>query len=119
MLDFQQPIAVLFMGVFGYLEDAAEAQTIIARTMAVVPSGSYLALWDGTDTSAGIRAGVQAQAELGSPYYLRSVDQIGRWFDGLELVEPGLVSITMWRPDDVEVGVVEPVDGYGAVARKP
>lgn len=35
------------------------------------------------------------------------------------MVEPGLVSITQWRPNPTEVGQVEPVDGYGAVARKP
>ncbi|QYN40832.1 SAM-dependent methyltransferase [Pseudonocardia sp. DSM 110487] len=42
-----------------------------------------------------------------------------RWFDALELVEPGVVSITQWRPDPMEVGRIEPIDGYGGVARKP
>lgn len=46
-------------------------------------------------------------------------EQIGRCFEGLEMVEPGLVSLTQGRPDTAEVGTVEPVDGYGAVARKP
>jgi O-methyltransferase involved in polyketide biosynthesis len=119
VLDLTKPVAVLFMGVFGYVEQASEAHAIIRGLMDAVPSGSYLALWDGTDTSEGIRAGTRAQAELGSPYHLRSVEEIRSWFAGLELVEPGVVSITQWRPDAVEVGQVEPVDGYGGVARKP
>jgi S-adenosyl methyltransferase len=119
LLDFDEPIAVMFMGVFGYLEDPAAAQAIISRLMDSVPSGSYLALWDGTNTSERARAGAKAQADMGSPYHQRSVEEITRWFDGLELVEPGVVSVTHWRPEIGEAGRIEPIDGYGAVARKP
>jgi hypothetical protein len=119
ILDFTQPIAVMFMGVFGYVLTAAEAGAIIGHVLDAVPSGSYLALWDGTDTSEAVRAGVKAQAELGSPYYLRTVDEIRGWFTGLELVEPGVVPITQWRPDEVEVGEIEFIDAYGGVAQKP
>ncbi|MGH3939987.1 MAG: SAM-dependent methyltransferase [Pseudonocardiaceae bacterium] len=53
----------------------------------------------------------------GVPYIPRSVEQIGRCFEGLEIVDPGLVSITQWLPD---TGKDEPMDAaYGAVARKP
>lgn len=116
VLDFDEPIAVLCMGVFGYVVDPDEAGSIIGALMAAVPSGSYLGLWDGTDTSAAIRAGVAAQAEMGSPYQLRTVEEMGRWFAGLELIEPGLVPVTQWRPTEPDP---EPIDGYGAVARKP
>jgi hypothetical protein len=119
LLDFDRPIGVMFMGVLGYLEDPDEAGSVIARVLDSVPSGSYLALWDGTDTSERARAGARAQAEMGSPYHQRSVAQIERWFDGLEMVEPGLVSVTRWRPDGPRGGEPEPIDGYGAVARKP
>ncbi|MHA6617321.1 SAM-dependent methyltransferase [Pseudonocardia sp. DLS-67] len=119
VLDFDRPIGVMFMGVLGYVPEPDEANTIITRIVDAVPPGSYLALWDGTDTSERARAGAKAQAEAGSPYHQRSVAQIERWFDGLELVEPGVVSITGWRPDDVEVGQIEPIDAYGGVARKP
>jgi hypothetical protein len=119
ILDFTKPIAVMFMGVFGYVETADEAKAIISRILDAVPSGSYLALWEGTDTSEAARSGAKAQADLGSPYHLRSVEQIQDWFAGLELVEPGLVPLTMWRPGMVEVGQIEPIDAYGAVGRKP
>jgi hypothetical protein len=119
VLDFERPIGVMFMGVLGYVPDPDEAHAIVTRVLDAVPSGSYLALWDGTDTSQRARAGAKAQEEAGSPYYQRSVARIERWFDGLELVEPGVVSITQWRPDPMEVGRIEPIDGYGGVARKP
>ena len=118
LLDFDQPVAVLFMGVFGYIDDADEARSIIRHVLDAVPAGSYLALWDGTDTSPMIRAAAAVQAGMGSPYRLRSVPQIERWFDGVELLEPGLVPITQWRPDETGDGPVEPVDAYGGVARK-
>jgi S-adenosyl methyltransferase len=118
VLDLDRPVAVLFMGVLGYVEEPADAHSVIARIMDSVPSGSYLALWDGTDTSERARAGAKAQADMGSPYHQRSVAQIERWFDGLELVEPGVVSVTQWRPDDAGPAGIEPIDGYGGVARK-
>jgi hypothetical protein len=119
LLDFEQPIGVMFMGVLGYVENPDEAYSVVARVMDAVPSGSYLALWDGTNTSERARAAAKAQADMGSPYHQRTVAEIERWFAGLELVEPGVVSVTEWRPNEAQLGRIEPVDGYGGVARKP
>jgi O-methyltransferase involved in polyketide biosynthesis len=119
VLDFDQPVGVLFMGVFGYVVDAEEVRSIIARIVDAVPSGSYLALWDGTSTSAEAIAGAKAQADLGSPYHLRTVAEIESWFGGWELVEPGVVPVPRWRPDPGAADGAEPMDGYGGVARKP
>ncbi|MGH3973744.1 MAG: SAM-dependent methyltransferase [Pseudonocardiaceae bacterium] len=120
ILNFTQPVAVMFMGVLGHVADVDEMHSIVARVMAAVPSGSYLALQDGTDTDEANREAAAKYAETGAvPYILRSPEQIGQCFQGLEMVDPGLVSITQWRPDTVEVGKVEPIDTYGAVARKP
>jgi hypothetical protein len=88
--------------------------------MAAVPSGSYLALWDNTDTSEAQNEALAKYAETGAvPYLARSPQQIGQCFDGLEMMDPGLVSITQWRPNTADVGKVDPIDAYGAVARKP
>ncbi len=120
VLNFTQPVAVMFMGVLGYVIDFDEMRSIVARVMAAVPSGSYLALWDGTDTGEAIIEGGVKLAESGAiPYNLRGPEQIGQCFEGMEVVDPGLVPITQWRPDTAEVGKVEPIDAYGAVARKP
>jgi O-methyltransferase involved in polyketide biosynthesis len=118
-LDFDRPVAVLFMGVFGYLEDAADAHKVIERLMASVPSGSYMALWDATATTEAARVAAKAQADAGSPYATRTIEEIEHLFDGLEMVEPGLVPITLWRPAPNEVGRAEPIEAYGALARKP
>jgi len=120
VLNFNQPIAVMFMGILGHVANHDEVCSIVARVMAAVPSGSYLAMYDSTDTSEAVREAQAKYDETGAvPYVLRSPKQIGQRFEGLEMVDPGLVSITQWRPDNVEVGNVEPIDVYGAVARKP
>ncbi|MGH4018723.1 MAG: SAM-dependent methyltransferase [Pseudonocardiaceae bacterium] len=120
VLNFHQPVAVMFMGVLGHVADFGEMRSIVARVMAAVPSGSYLALWDGTDTDEAALEATAKYAETGAVTYIwRSPEQIGQCFEGLELVDPGLVPITLWRPDTAEVGEVEPIDAYGAVARKP
>jgi O-methyltransferase involved in polyketide biosynthesis len=118
ILDFTRPIAVMFMGVFGYVESTDEVHGIISHVVGAVPAGSYLALWDGTETSERARAAAKAQADLGSPYQLRTVEEIRGWLTGLEMVEPGLVPVTRWRPDLVGIDD-EPIDAYGGVARKP
>jgi hypothetical protein len=118
-LDLDRPVALLCMGVFGYLRDAGEARQIIETLLGRLCSGSYLGLWDATDTSESIRAGVAVQAELGSPYHLRTVAEITGWFEGLQLVEPGVVPITEWRPGSAEVGHPAPINSYGGLGRRP
>ena len=120
ILNFTRPIAVMFMGVLGHVDDFEEMRSIVRRVMDVVPSGSYLLLWDSTSTSEDVLRGREMQAEKQIPYELRTVDEIARCFDGLELVEPGLVSITEWRPVLAELNTpVKRVDAYGALGRKP
>jgi hypothetical protein len=113
-LDFEQPAAVILLGVLGALE-YDEAIEVVRMLMNVVPSGSYLVFADGSDTGPEVRKAVDST----SYYQVRSAEQVARYFEGLELVEPGVVSLSLWRPDDVEVGAPRPVDGFGAVARKP
>ncbi|TYC07135.1 SAM-dependent methyltransferase [Micromonospora sp. WP24] len=116
-LDFTQPVAVLLFGVMGHIGDDVQAVSIIRTLLAAVPSGSYLAMSDGTDTSEAVVESHRQYNESGAmPYHLRSPDRISRFFAGLELVEPGLVPFTRWRSDGEGAPAV---DGYGAVARKP
>ncbi|WP_188192124.1 SAM-dependent methyltransferase [Nonomuraea sp. SYSU D8015] len=117
VLDFTRPIGVMFMGVLGYVEDFDVLLSIVRRVMDAVPSGSYLVLWDGTDTGDAVNEGSAKLAESGAvPYYLRSPAQLAECFAGLELVEPGVVPIALWRPG---TDADEAIDAYGAVARKP
>ncbi|MCG5449373.1 MULTISPECIES: SAM-dependent methyltransferase [Micromonospora] len=116
-LDFDQPIAVMYMGVMGYEPDLDVVRSIVGRTMDAVPSGSHLVLWDGTNTSPAVVSGAERLAQSGGvPYILRSPEELESCFDGLAMVEPGLVPIPLWRPEEPDaVGI----DAYGAVARKP
>jgi hypothetical protein len=121
-LDFTQPVALMLMGILGHVIDDAEARSIGKRLLDALPSGSYLALYDGTDTD---KAGVEAQEEYNKsgadPYRLRSPEQIAGFFDGLDLVEPGVVSPPQWRPDPAAPNGDLPmeVDAVGGVGRKP
>ncbi|GAA3730216.1 SAM-dependent methyltransferase [Plantactinospora mayteni] len=116
ILNFNQPIAVMFMGVLGHVADHEESRSIVARVMAAVPSGSYLVLWDSTNTTEGFDEAQQGYDDTGAvPYVLRSPEQVERCFDGLTLLEPGIVSISRWRPESADA---EPVDGHGGIGFK-
>ncbi len=118
-LDFSQPVGIVMLGILGNVPDYDEAQSIVKRLLDAVPSGSYLIINDGTDTSDEIREGARVSGGGGHPYALRSPEQIGRFFDGLELVEPGVVSAPLWRPDPDPAGPPPPLDSAGGVGRKP
>ncbi|HEY5989455.1 MAG TPA: SAM-dependent methyltransferase, partial [Streptosporangiaceae bacterium] len=122
-LDFTQPVALMLMGILGHVTDDDEAQSIVKRLLDPLPSGSYLVLYDGTNAFSKAFEEAQRQYdESGAvPYRLRSPEQIARFFDGLELVEPGLVSCPRWRPDpaDSNGGLPAEVDALGGVGRKP
>lgn len=120
VLRFDEPIAVLFMGVLGYANSHNDLLRIVQTLLHAVPSGSYLALWDGTDDSPAYVTLCENYTGTGAtPYVPRPQAQIRVVFDGLELVEPGFTSITQWRAADIEVGETRPISAYGAVARKP
>jgi O-methyltransferase involved in polyketide biosynthesis len=116
-IDFDQPVAVMFMGVMGYEPDLAQVRSIVDRIMGRMASGSHLVFWDGTDTTPAVVEGAQRLAESGGvPYILRSPAELESVFHGLTLVEPGLVPISHWRADE---STPEEIEAYGAVGRKP
>jgi S-adenosyl methyltransferase len=123
-LDFTQPVAIMLMGILGHVpitdEDDQAANSIVARLKAELPSGGYLAIYDGTNTDPAYVEAIRLYNEGGSvPYHLRSPDQGGRFFDGLELVDPGAVQIQQWRPDNPDpFGSLTEVDAWGGVAKK-
>jgi hypothetical protein len=115
-LDLGRPVALFLMGVLGHIEDDGDAKAIIDRIMAELAPGSYLAMYDGSDTSAANNEAVRIWNISANPrYHLRSPERIAGLFAGLELVEPGVVSVTRWRPEADAAAI----DQYGAVGRKP
>jgi O-methyltransferase involved in polyketide biosynthesis len=99
-LDFSRPVALMLMGITGHLSDPDEVRSIISRLVAGLPSGSYLTLYDCTDEDPSFNQAQGGYDDTGAiPYVLRSPETIKSYFDGLEPVEPGLVSVMRWRPE--------------------
>jgi ubiquinone/menaquinone biosynthesis C-methylase UbiE len=121
VLNFDRPIAVMFLGILGYVADFDEATSIATRVMDAVSPGSYLLVRDNTDSGEAVREAADKYAESGvDPYHLRTVAQLSKFFTGLEMVEPGLVPVERWCPDKAEVGTVaEHTGDHGGLARKP
>jgi hypothetical protein len=125
-LDFTQPIALILSGVLGHVVDIGQARSIVRDLLAGLPSGSYLSLNDGTSVIAReeLEQATQDYNDSGAlPYVQRTPDEIASFFDGLELVEPGVVSCPRWRPDPAPGpapdGPPAELDAFGGVARKP
>jgi hypothetical protein len=122
-LDFTQPVGLMLLGILGHIDDDDEARSIVKRLLDALPPGSYLTICDGTNDLS--QAGVEAQRRYNQsgamPYRLRSAQQIAEFFEGTELVEPGVVSCPLWRPDPVEVvrGLPAEMDQVAGVGRKP
>ncbi|MET8807929.1 SAM-dependent methyltransferase [Streptomyces sp. NPDC004546] len=118
LLDFTQPVALMLMGVLGHIQDHGEATAIISRLQADLPTGSYFVHYDSTDTDADLAKAQVGYNNTGAlPYVLRSPAQLSAYYGGLEILEPGIVSCPLWRPDPNSSP--EPTDVYGGIARKP
>jgi O-methyltransferase involved in polyketide biosynthesis len=119
-LDFSRPVAVMLLGILGHVEDDERARRIVRDLTGALAPGSYLTLSDGTSTSQAREQAHERYAQTGAvPYKLRSPEQVAAFFDGLELVEPGVVPVSLWRPDISPFGPPSQVTTFGGVARVP
>jgi len=120
-LDFSQPVALMMLGIMGQIDDSDEPGTIVARLLDALPPGSYLALSDGTDTNAELNQAIATYNQnSASSYHLRNPNRIAGFFAGLDLVPPGVVTTSRWRPDvrDIDEEPRE-IDAICGVGRKP
>jgi O-methyltransferase involved in polyketide biosynthesis len=120
-LDFTQPVALILSGVLGHVVDIGQARSIVRDLLAGLPSGSYLSLNDGTSVIGReeLEQATQDYNDSGAlPYVQRTPAEIASFFDGLELVAPGVVSCPRWRPDRAD-GDQPELDAFGGVGRKP
>jgi len=119
-LDFSQPIALMMLGILNHIVDDDEAHGIVDRLVDAVPSGSYLVIGHPTKEVHG-----EAMAEAmrlwnergGTPIIDRNRQELARFFDRLELLEPGVVSCSRWRPEPADADAAE-VSEFCAVGRK-
>jgi O-methyltransferase involved in polyketide biosynthesis len=121
-LDFNQPVGLILSGVLGHVVNIDEARSIVRDLMDALPSGSYLSLNDGTSVIAReeLEQATQDYNDSGAmPYVQRTPEEIASFFDGLVLVEPGVVSCPRWRPDPAPGDPPAELDAFGGVGRKP
>jgi O-methyltransferase involved in polyketide biosynthesis len=120
-LDPSRPVAVLLVSVLHFLP-AEEVKRVVGEVLEAVPAGSYLVVSHGTsdnitdDSAAGLSEAYAGSAAGGTTPRPRG--QILEFFEGWDLVEPGLAGIEFWRPEQ-PVSADRPVYYYGGVARKP
>lgn len=119
-LDLSQPVGVLCVAILHVLTDDDDPYGIVATLMEAVCPDSCLAVSHLASDIEPERVGEgvrRANERMAGNYVLRSRDEVGRFFDGLELVEPGIVQVDRWRaePDpDAEERIM-----WSAVGRKP
>jgi hypothetical protein len=128
LIDFGRPVALLLLAILHFLPDSEDPFGIVAHYRDALPAGSHLAISHGTrDIPERPDLSPEEMAEMGTKveqlYQLttaslvtRTRAEVERFFDGLELLDPGVVEIQRWRPD----GRTSLLPGgfYGGVARK-
>jgi hypothetical protein len=123
VLDFTRPVALMLVGILHFIEDADDPASILGTLLDALPSGSYLTASHFTTehNEAKVGAGVATFMRSGMTGQLReSGDFAALAFHGLELVPPGVVLVSEWRPtEDGPRPHPAEVSCYGGVARKP
>jgi hypothetical protein len=121
-LDFSQPVAVLLIAVLHFVQDSDDPHRIVKTLMDAVPPGSYLALLHAAsdvgiaDMSEGER---RYNEQASARFNARDRAQVSRFFEGLELTGPGLVSIGRWSPGAAGGSNRDDIPGWCGLARKP
>ncbi|MFB4311301.1 SAM-dependent methyltransferase [Actinomadura sp. GTD37] len=120
-LDLDRPVGLMLLNILGHIADYDEARSIVRRLMDALPSGSHLAVADGTDVVTGeaFRSAIELWNQASdTPYHLRTPELIGGFFDGLEILEPGVVPVSRWRAEPGPFGEPDEVDEFCAVGVK-
>ncbi|RLL68982.1 SAM-dependent methyltransferase [Streptomyces sp. Z26] len=120
-LDFTRPVALLLMGILAFIPDYDDARATVRRLVDALPSGSYLGLNDGSATDPAYVEALRRHNESSgaAPYTARTPVEIAGYFDGLELLPPGVVSCARWRLEATPLEEPREVAVYGGLARKP
>ncbi|MFD5875772.1 SAM-dependent methyltransferase [Streptomyces sp. NPDC060322] len=115
-LDLQRPVALMLLSTLGHVADSAEAAALLRTYLDAVPVGSFLMLCDTIETDE-TRAASDEYADGGAmPYISRPRETVRSFADGLDLVDPGFGSISLWRPEEPAAGA--PVDQWGFLGAK-
>ncbi|MEU9050947.1 SAM-dependent methyltransferase [Streptomyces sp. NPDC048384] len=124
ILDFSRPVALSLVALLHFVSDEDGAHELVGRLLSELPSGSYLVVTHATAdfTPEESKAATEKLKAAGVTLALRSREEFACFFDGLELVEPGVEVPHQWHPELGEPVLGQDdgvIPGYGAVGRKP
>jgi SAM-dependent methyltransferase len=122
LLDLRQPMAVLLVAALHFIPDDEDPASIVAQLRDVVAPGSYLAISHASDEGrppAGQAGAQQVYARADNAVIMRSKAALERFVTGWELIEPGLVRLPLWHPDEEPGADAADFPGFCAIARKP
>ena len=121
-LDFTQPVAIMLLAILHYIPDLDQARRIVARLVSAAPSGSYVTI---SHAASDISPEEMAEMIRRLNEHLAEGNHVGRprevvarFFDGLDLAEPGVVKVSEWRPAS-ELEAKAATSLWGGVGRKP
>ncbi|MFB4309772.1 SAM-dependent methyltransferase [Actinomadura sp. GTD37] len=119
-LDFGRPVALMMLALLHLVTDDREVRAILDRLVGALAPGSFVALSHACLDVDVTHTAVKAWNESGTPHPLkaRTSAEIEALFDGLELVEPGIVSCSQWRPEPNPWGEPQETMTFCGVARK-
>jgi S-adenosyl methyltransferase len=119
-IDLSRPVALLLVAVLHFVPDEEDPYAIVRGLVAALPPGSYLVVShaNGDHTTLDLQAQIVEAMPHGS-IYAREGSEFSRFFNGLELVDPGVVSTADWRPTDPDHLSPAEAGATAAVARKP
>jgi hypothetical protein len=123
VLDFTKPVALMLVAVLHFLREEDKPEAVISTLLDALPSGSYVAASHVTTEHdrVGLGGGQRAYREAGISMNARDADEFAQLaFSGLDLVPPGVVLVSEWRPDsNAPRPTPAEVSIYGGAARKP
>ena len=120
-LDLGEPVALMLIAILMYIRDDEDPRGLVSTLMDALPPGSYLALTHPTAdfNPAEVAEAVAATEQAGISFTTRTKAQVAAFFDGLDLVDPGVVPILAWHPEGAPPDDPRTAYYYGAVGRKP
>ena len=117
-LNMEEPVAVLLIAVLHFLPDNETAYSVVKTLMEALPAGSYLAISHATDDFMPPET-VEAFRAQQFDFTSRTHAQVNGFFNGLDLLPPGVTAISQWRNPDADAPPPEHASVYGGLARKP
>lgn len=118
VIDFDEPVALILVAVLHFLTDAEKPGQVVATLRDALPAGSFLVLSHATGDFADRSAARAVYNKATATLNLRSRAEVERFFDGFELLDPGLAQVPFWRPDTEPPARSGEIGFYGGVARK-